>query len=436
MCIECAALLYFSAAFSCLCCSFPALLPPPLVVFLQVWYTHASRKSVHSTLVKLWYVVKVQKGSTMKAVATALVLIAGAAVVLWYGNTLNSWVLGGLIGGLAALLLSIPLSLTVFSYLSRRHDEQLRAEAQEEMALRQAYNSPRVRAEIPSQAYALDEDAYQFSLEEQQWREEEERRRLQTSRNLPVPSSPRSLVPQQAQVEDRLLDTQRGVYTAGTKQLPQKATPEKEATSRRAPTRRMYYPGFPGYQPRSQHQSAALRAARQEAAQRYGDDVEVLPTHISRRLPAVQPLPQQQRPSRQLPPQSTNSHRERRTADMNSARHDARRSLPAGGESSSSQPRRYREPQTDYLEDGNYLQTGPMQQSMQTDALPRNPQSQELDHTFDGTTGALHNPLVRRAPYMYEDDSLRQELAQYIGPPLVRRSSRVLRHEQDEQDQD
>ena len=47
----------------------------------------------------------------MKAVAVALVLIAGAAVVLWYGNTLNSWVLGGLIGGLAALLLSIPISL-------------------------------------------------------------------------------------------------------------------------------------------------------------------------------------------------------------------------------------------------------------------------------------------------------------------------------------
>jgi len=50
----------------------------------------------------------------MKAVATALVLIVGAAVVLWYGNTLNSWVLGGLIGGLAALLISIPISLTLF----------------------------------------------------------------------------------------------------------------------------------------------------------------------------------------------------------------------------------------------------------------------------------------------------------------------------------
>ena len=66
----------------------------------------------------------------MKAVTAVLVLIAGAAVVLWYGNTLNSWVLGGLMGGLGALLRSIPISLTVFSYLSRRQDDRLRAEAQ------------------------------------------------------------------------------------------------------------------------------------------------------------------------------------------------------------------------------------------------------------------------------------------------------------------
>ncbi len=70
----------------------------------------------------------------MRAAAVALVLILGAAVVLWYANTLNSWVLGGLIGGLAALLLSIPISLTLFSYLSRRHEERLKAETQEEMS--------------------------------------------------------------------------------------------------------------------------------------------------------------------------------------------------------------------------------------------------------------------------------------------------------------
>src|SRR5579859_2526994 len=75
----------------------------------------------------------------MRAAAVALVLIIGAAVVLWYGNTLNSWVLGGLIGGLAALLLSIPISLVLFSFFSRRHDEQLRAEVQGEMSLAQIH---------------------------------------------------------------------------------------------------------------------------------------------------------------------------------------------------------------------------------------------------------------------------------------------------------
>src|SRR2546426_6338237 len=127
----------------------------------------------------------------MRTAAVALVLIVGAAVVLWYGNTLNSWVLGGLIGGLAALLLSIPISLIVFSYLSRRHDEQLRAEAQEEMALAQIYDYPQVPARLAREAYTVEEEAYRLSLEEEQWREEERQRRMQTARNLPVPSSPR-----------------------------------------------------------------------------------------------------------------------------------------------------------------------------------------------------------------------------------------------------
>src|SRR2546421_3327011 len=59
----------------------------------------------------------------MRAAAVALVLILGAAVVLWYANTLNSWVLGGLIGGLASLLLSIPISLALFNYFARQHEE-------------------------------------------------------------------------------------------------------------------------------------------------------------------------------------------------------------------------------------------------------------------------------------------------------------------------
>jgi hypothetical protein len=377
---------------------------------------------------------KLRKGSTMKAVATALVLIAGAAVVLWYGNTLNSWVLGGLIGGLAALLLSIPISLVVFSYFSRRHDEHLRTEAQEEMALAQVYDYPQVPARLAREAYTVDEEAYRLSIEEEQWREEERYRQIQAARNLPVPSSPRSLVADQSRFGNQLPVTQRGTYTSGTRQPQQKALPPakgKDATGRQATTRRMYYPGFPGYQPRGQQQTEALRAARQEAAQQY-DDVEVLPTHTSKRLPAVrpqQPPPAQQR-SRQQPLQSTNSLRTGFTTDRYSVQYGTHRSLPAAGESSSNHPHRQREPRTDQLDNNYYPQTGPMQPSMQTDQLTRNPHLEEQGYNFDDTTGALHNPLVRRAPYMYEDDSLRQELAQYIEPPVKRRSS-LLRHRRD-----
>src|SRR5437764_14769995 len=100
----------------------------------------------------------------MRVAPVALVVIVGAAVILWYGNTLNSLVLGGLIGGLAALLLSIPISLMVFSYFSRRHDEQLRAEAQEEMALAQLYDYPQVPARVAREAPIVDEEGYRLSM--------------------------------------------------------------------------------------------------------------------------------------------------------------------------------------------------------------------------------------------------------------------------------
>jgi len=39
-------------------------------------------------------------------------------------------------------------------------------------------------------------------------------------------------------------------------------------------------------------------------------------------------------------------------------------------------------------------------------------------------TGSLQKPLLRKAPYMYDDDPLRHELAQrFDGPPVTRRSS-------------
>jgi cell division protein FtsW (lipid II flippase) len=55
----------------------------------------------------------------MRAIGAALVVIAGAAVLLWFANTSNSWVLAGLIGGVSGVFLSVPISLTLYSYLNR-----------------------------------------------------------------------------------------------------------------------------------------------------------------------------------------------------------------------------------------------------------------------------------------------------------------------------
>ena len=67
----------------------------------------------------------------MRTAALAIVCIFGAAVILVFANSLNSWVLGGLIGGLAALLISIPISVKLFTTLSRRHDLKLQTLHQE-----------------------------------------------------------------------------------------------------------------------------------------------------------------------------------------------------------------------------------------------------------------------------------------------------------------
>src|ERR1700730_12264374 len=128
----------------------------------------------------------------MKVVATALVLIAGAAVVLWYGNTLNSGVLGGLIGGLAALLLSIPISLTLFAYISRRHEDRLAVEAQEEVTLAQMdYQDIPMLHRPMRRGYIVDAFEVENALlapESTMWDEEEYLRAIYNERNLPPPT--------------------------------------------------------------------------------------------------------------------------------------------------------------------------------------------------------------------------------------------------------
>jgi hypothetical protein len=369
----------------------------------------------------------------MKAVAAALLLIVGAAVVLWYGNTLNSWVLGGLIGGLAALLLSIPISLVLFSYLSRRHDERLKAQAEEEAAFALAQNfqdaPPRFRRTYEVEGYIRPA-------------EEEYPRQIEQPRNLPVPTSSRLPVATQH-------PTNRAPAKSPAKKAP--AVQARGANGRRT-TGRMTYPGFPGYEPGSfhtQHRVPAMRAAQREAARQSQydyDDVEVLPTHISKRLPPA-PLdedyggqdwqPVTRRASRELPQRTDNlpRPRSRRTVDATPSQNGTSRSLSPADGSGSARFARNEEPHTDYLYPQD-SQTEPLSRRIsapQTDQIARTGRRDGQFRHSETITGSIQKPLVRRAPYLYDDDPLCEELSRQIdAPPAVRRSSRLLEHDEED----
>ena len=170
----------------------------------------------------------------MKLVATALVLIASAALVLWYGNTLNSWVLGGLIGGLAALLLSIPISLMLFSYLSRHHDEYLSTEMPQEAMSADGYNYADSRTRVTEAVYDVEGYA------------------------LPT---------------DRVLSTQGEADTQRMRQQKDRLATRGKDTSKHRTTK-LIRDARHDTSTRSRHQSAALHTARLEAAQQKYDDLD------------------------------------------------------------------------------------------------------------------------------------------------------------------
>lgn len=308
-----------------------------------------------------------------KAVATALVLIAGAAVVLWYGNTLNSWVLGGLIGGFAALLLSIPISLTLFTYLSHRHEERLQAEKEAEEAERNEQKRERVYPQPVSVYRETPTTACNVSIEEEEfnlyvanrngtvyWLEEREHSSLgsPSARQLSAPRKthyPALRAPKSQQP------------TAATRKL----TRELEGIRRPAVTRRLGYPGFPGYQSdesRSRYlslQSQALRMAREEAARQYDEEDGII---IDSSISPISPDQE----------------------DVTT------------GKIANCRTRFFTDPEMEV------------------------PDIQPF-------TGDLHRPLQRRAPYMYEDDRQRHDFLQQGIPPITRRSSRKLSTPQDDE---
>lgn len=380
----------------------------------------------------------------MKAVATALVLIAGAAVVLWFGNTLNSWVLGGLIGGLAALLISIPISLALFSYLSRRHDERMHVESEEEMYLAQVdeYRRPVMRNAQDVYAandYMLTDEPFDEPFPEQQ----AQYPRQPLVRALP----PAKNVSAEGQRANRLPATRRSANLAKVPEqgymLSTAPISEKAPIPRRT-TRHMNYPGFNTYQPnqanstRGQLQADALRKARLEATQQY-DDFDVSPTNVSRRMRQSSRLSRnldddndadnlegyehlratrQQKARRASQPPSRIGH----IIDSVPSQSGSQRVLPAEGGTGA----RKQEPRTDQLFAGN-PRTEPIHRTGQIARQSTQNQPEQ--------TEPVRHALQRRAPYMYEDDPLRQQFAQQINStPAVRRSSRSQQLEQEDEE--
>jgi hypothetical protein len=385
---------------------------------------------------------KSRKGTVfMRVAALALVLIVASAVVLIFANTLNSWVLGGLIGGLAALLISIPISLIMFATLARRQDERLYAQ----MLLRQeedlAYYEEEDQQEYEERADYDEEDeygrvyevdAYYLPAEEEEY-EPQRGRRQPEIRSLPAAGQSYASSFAHSTAKQRVANTPQNAPLSQSSRRPTRELAyERERGERSREFTTPHQKKQTGHQRtartpyttrslRSQQQAAARKVAQQEAAQgSYGS--EQISTGPVRRPTTT----------RHLPPQSIQLNRSRaqeevskkNALDESRSRTESNRGAKKSPNAGNARPQ---ESQTDQLRDRNpYPTTGPMRLNPETGQITRNRQMDEQSSGDEATTGNLYNPLVRRAPYLYEDDPLREELSQQIDKPITRRASRYL----------
>lgn len=357
----------------------------------------------------------------MRVAAMAFVLIVGAAVVLVFANTLNSWVLGGLLGGLAAILLSIPISLVLFTFFARRHDARQNAVAhvfEDEAGFsgdgyyNEASNQD-ARGYVDSRARA------HYSLE---------RRRAPVSGFLPLPPAEQDL----DSYEDEAGTLARRDPRNYPRQSRYSARPLARDGETRSPQPRARAPRDPSTRSLAEHKSAALRQAREEAQQQFTKDhngsfpraphgTRPPGTHGSRstRLPS-------NGVSRTIDEYDTRFSRQRSAQQAwDEDEGDSRDSITEQYPRRPSYPRKRRasrsvDPWTGTLEDEDeQVEPG-------WSRRPRDPER---------ISGTLRNPLVRRAPYLYDDDPLREEFAQQLDSdrPIRRRSSRYERYEDGEE---
>jgi hypothetical protein len=381
-----------------------------------------------------FFIIAIKGPVFMRAAAAAIVFILGAAVILVLANSLNSWVLGGLIGGLAALLISIPISVMLFTIVSRRHDLKLQT----------------LHQELGDMGYVdLDENGFEevyeteaYVVSDEEYYHQSVNRKMADVHALPAAGQTHASA-------HRELNERVGRSAQSSRQssqaLPQgrgKGTPTRDLSSERRQARRSVHEVNAM---RSRFQTAALQTAKREAQQL--DDVDVIPTHIQAPRKSVlqgrtsRPLGGQSNYSRQALPGTDLTHQQtaqqngtRRVLDTTSGQQNRSRRPVSSGELHSTS----RTLQTDSLDldelptdkfrnSSSYPETENLRFHPQIGQMMRNPQFGQSVRNPDMMTGDLKTPVVRRAPYLYEDDPLRQELAQQIDEePIVRRSSRRL----------
>ena len=379
----------------------------------------------------------------MKVAALVLVLIVASAVVLIFANTLNSWVLGGLIGGLAALLISIPISLIIFATLARRHDErlyvQMQLQQEEELAYyeeedQQEYEEGDDYDEEDEFGRVYEADAYYLPADQEEF--ELPRGRGQSEmRSLPAAGQSYASSSVRSTAKQRAVNTPQDTPSTQTSRKATREFAYERDRGEKAPdlsTSRQKQNQQTGHQRtertpyttgslRSQQQAAARKVARQEAAQGSSGSEQISTGPVRR--PAT---------TRHLPPQSIQLSRsglqeealKKHTADESRLRTDSKRGAKRPSNVGNARPQ---ETQTDQLRDRNpYPATGPIGLNPETGQIARNRQMNEQYGEDEPTTGNLYNPLVRRAPYLYEDDPLSEEFSRQIDKPITRRASRHL----------
>lgn len=387
----------------------------------------------------------------MRVAAVAFVLVVGAAVVLAFANTLNSWVLGGLLGGLAAILLCIPVSLAIFALLARRQETRQHGLAQEveEAHFAEVYADELMTYEAEASALSDEEDLPPTA----RTRYSPASRRGPVSGYLPLPPAEQDLDFYEEDDEQTLMRRDPRNYP----RQPRSPAPSPSRYDEMPPslpatgsTRR------PATRSLAQHQSAALRKARQEAQRqqqqqragqrRSGSD------SLARRSPGSRfSSPQRPRTSHSLRSRdqiSQNVYRPEDEYDTQRSRQRSARSAWNEAEdfSESLSTEQLRERYHQYPRRSAYPRqpratrahpndpwTGELSGGDRQEGEPR---SRRLRRDPERLSGNLHNPLVRRAPYLYEDDPLNEELARQLdkNQPITRRSSLYESYQDDEED--